>query len=614
MNLPVGVLRFVGAGLLVAAATIGAQAADNVQLTVQKGVVPGDVQLDWAGGTPMYAVYRSADKAQVVTPANKLGDTAALIWLDAPPPGTLFLYRIVGLCQTPTPEVCDGVDDDCNGFIDNGCPGTCVDDAGCSPSQFCDVTGLCVSDFADGGSCARDAQCDSAHCSQGLCCQNGDCCATSDDCSGYSTPSTCNSPSTCQGTRTDGICQNFTCASEVVDDDSGCAGQVSNTCGFYNSIQCTAAATQTANQAALCPSECAGDVECDPSAHCDGNDQCVDDIGQGGSCGSGNECESTFCVDDTCCNDSCAGTCRVCDLSGSVGSCANVPNGQDVDAECGPVSCVGTYHGFVGSTCFRKADVTAAQAACNGAGGCRTAAQECALAGQGPSTLTCNAICQQPTAGTCTGTTAGSCTNINPGNSTCGLGACQRTVAACTNGSPNTCTPGNPTPETCNGIDDNCNGTVDDGAFGDSREPNNACGSVSSLNAVGSDQTLSFNTLTLYGSGDFDHYVFNANETDSVCGCGGFSFDEDYNLNVTLTVPSGAGSYEVCSSIGSCAFGANCATVTAGSSQTITWFLDGSCTETDSYQVYVRVRGVGAPGFSCAPYTLSYNFDAGFCR
>jgi hypothetical protein len=52
------------------------------------------------------------------------------------------------------------------------------------------------------------------------------------------------------------------------------------------------------------------------------------------------------------------------------------------------------------------------------------------------------------------------------GQSTCGVGACQRTVNSCVNGQPQTCTPGTPAPqEVCgNGIDDDCNGIVDDPA------------------------------------------------------------------------------------------------------------------------------------------------------
>ena len=47
---------------------------------------------------------------------------------------------------------------------------------------------------------------------------------------------------------------------------------------------------------------------------------------------------------------------------------------------------------------------------------------------------------------------------------TCGIGACQASAAACVNGQPQTCVPGAPSPETCDGIDNDCNGMVDDSA------------------------------------------------------------------------------------------------------------------------------------------------------
>ncbi|MBI4952762.1 MAG: hypothetical protein HY908_12075 [Myxococcales bacterium] len=50
------------------------------------------------------------------------------------------------------------------------------------------------------------------------------------------------------------------------------------------------------------------------------------------------------------------------------------------------------------------------------------------------------------------------------GTVTCGLGMCQQTVAACESGQPVPCIPGTPNPtEGCDGTDDNCNGTVDEG-------------------------------------------------------------------------------------------------------------------------------------------------------
>ncbi len=44
----------------------------------------------------------------------------------------------------------------------------------------------------------------------------------------------------------------------------------------------------------------------------------------------------------------------------------------------------------------------------------------------------------------------------------CGIGACARTVPACSAAGPQTCAPGQPAPEACNGIDDDCDGVADE--------------------------------------------------------------------------------------------------------------------------------------------------------
>lgn len=50
------------------------------------------------------------------------------------------------------------------------------------------------------------------------------------------------------------------------------------------------------------------------------------------------------------------------------------------------------------------------------------------------------------------------------GSTSCGLGICKRTVANCVDGAARSCVPGDPLPETCGnmGYDDDCNGVVDD--------------------------------------------------------------------------------------------------------------------------------------------------------
>jgi putative metal-binding protein/IPT/TIG domain-containing protein len=368
----------------------------------------------------------------------------------------------------------------------------------------------------------------------------------------------------------------------LVDDD--CDGQVDEGCG------------------------CVSDADCPSTQYCGGAGVCVSDAGAGAFCQRPAQCATGSCVDGVCCDSACSGTCQACNLAGSPGQCRPVPVGQDPDDECGAVSCVGFYYGWSGDTCYGKGDVSAAQASCEG-GACRTTAQECtAQTARGAAAVTCNTTCQEPNLSTCTGTTAGACVNVNPGTQTCGLGICQRTVPQCVNGLPNACQPGSPQAETCNGVDDNCDGVVDNGPFADGFEPNGSCAQPTLL-SLGSDQSRSL-TATLYPTGDVDVYQVHAAETDSSCACCDlFCTDEDYRLTLTLSAPSAGPSLEFCTSMG-CGF-ENCQTVFPGTTASWTWNLDGACGANDEYDVFVRVTGSGAA--SCRSYTLGTSFDSGVC-
>ena len=493
------------------------------------------------------------------------------------------------------------------------CLSSCTSDGECDTNAYCDAGSSCVPDEPNGDACQDNAECQSGHCQNGFCCANGDCCAADNDCNAYDTPPVCSTPGACQGSRVDGVCSAASqCTTQSVADDSGCAGIEANSCGTYPSVFCSSMQTQ---MTPLCPSSCMDDNGCDVSAHCSPGMTCEPDQGPGGFCTTSAQCTGGLsCVDNVCCNSACNGPCQACDLPGSVGTCSNVPNGQDPDNECGGVSCVGYYHGYSGDSCLRKADVPANTASCGGGGACRTQATECTAQTQpGPVVSTCHGNCQNPTANTCTGTIPGACTNVNPGNQSCGVGACVNTVPQCQNGAPFTCNPLNPSAETCNDIDDNCDGTTDNGNFSDVFEPNASCGAATQLAGVGSEQGNTYTNQNVYASGDEDYYRIQMTETDGSCGCSFPSLDEDYIARVTLTVPPNAGSYEICMNTNSCTL--TCFEVLAGNQITLTQNLDGACGpgQTDSYTVYLRIRGANPPGFECVPYTLTYFFDANHC-
>ena len=340
-------------------------------------------------------------------------------------------------------------------------------------------------------------------------------------------------------------------------------------------------------------------------------------LADGEPCLSGTDCTHGFCVDGVCCENVCNGSCRSCGLPSAPGICTPAAAGTDPDGDCGAVACDQFYFGFVGDTCFRRADVAAGAASCAADGTCASAAALCPAQGQGTAATTCDIVCQDPNLATCSGQTPGTCVNVNPGNESCGQGSCLRSSAMCINGARQTCTPGTPSTETCNALDDDCNGTTDDGPFADVQEvPSDVCQTPRVLQQVGSDASVTLNALTLYPAADADHYRINAVETDNSCGCPGFSLDEDYDLTITLTVPAGAGSYTYCTDSVACGTQL-CDTVAAGTSKSVTWHLDGACgpTATDSYSIYFSVTpGDVAPGFTCHPYTLTYFFDAGLCR
>jgi hypothetical protein len=265
-------------------------------------------------------------------------------------------------------ETCDG-NGSCSGGLSKSC-----DTFSCDPKKNECYSGLCTSDSV----CAQGHHCVSGSCGQAA---NGFACTNNDGClSGF-----------CSGSSGSKVCCNVACDGACVScsvpgafgrcrltpagmaDTSGqCQDQSASTCGTTKYCDGSGAcANWPATTTPCAPSACVGQTLLDATSVCDGNGTCqppalvdcspflcvggqctsscksdgdcdvghscvipsgatVGTCGKGGlgqPCGGATDCESSFCVDGVCCENSCDGACRRCDAIGSPGRCVNVTSG-----------------------------------------------------------------------------------------------------------------------------------------------------------------------------------------------------------------------------------------------------------------------------------------------
>ena len=111
-------MRMCAFGLAIVFTALPAWAASGQDgITVQVSKVPPttNISLQWGGGLTPYSIFRSTSAVDVTTPLSYLGTSSGSSYVDvSPPAGGIFFYYVQGECDYNPPEICDGLDNDCD--------------------------------------------------------------------------------------------------------------------------------------------------------------------------------------------------------------------------------------------------------------------------------------------------------------------------------------------------------------------------------------------------------------------------------------------------------------------------------------------------------------------
>ncbi len=311
-------------------------------------------------------------------------------------------------CQACTLAKTGVVNGTCSNVTNNTDP-----DAECAGVTVCSA-GACTK-LAQGTACTLGGECLSGNCVDGFCC-NASCSFT------------CTACSLAKTGQPNGTCGNVT---NNTDPDNECVGAVScNGAGqcalLANGVACTLAAECSSGNCVdgvCCNSACGAacqactaaktggvngtcgnvTVNTDPdnecATECNGAGQC--EFAQGTACTLASQCQSAFCVDGFCCGAACGALCQACSAAktgGTNGTCGNVTNATDPDAECagvttcnGAAACTKLAQGAVCTLAAECASNFCVDGFCCGTA-CNTLCQACSAAKKGGANGTCGNV------------------------------------------------------------------------------------------------------------------------------------------------------------------------------------------------------------------------------
>ena len=394
----------------------------------------------------------------------------------------------------PTPEICEGsVDENCNGAVDEGCACTlgqtrpCGSDIGaCTPgSQTCDGSGTWGACTGETGPTAElcdgsvDQDCD------GVVDEGCDCVTGSTRPCGSAVGACESGTETCDAAGQWGSCVGAvgpgaeTCNGTDDDCDGTTDEALTRSCG--SDLGACMAGTETCSAGSW--GSCLGSTG-PMSELCDGSvdEDCDGAVDEGCLCTDG---QTRPCGTNV---GACSRGTETCDLMGNWGACvgaigptAETCNGQDDD-------------------CDRDTDEGLVRSCGTDVGACVSGTETCAggswgsCAGSvGPSPELCDGSVDE----SCDGAVDEGCLCTNGQTRSCGtdVGQCVAGTETCDlSGSWGSCSGSvGPSAEICNGLDDNCDGNIDEG--GVCRPPTLMCpgdastvvGSAVTLSGMGSD-------------------------------------------------------------------------------------------------------------------------------